>query len=138
MRNLSKLQRLFVLLCAVGSLAVGCKDTPTKVYKRVLKAKDKKEKDKYLRYFTKDSRKLIVRLLDMGKVADQYRYLKDPWSLLPYSEVTKEVIDEEKGIAVLTTKKRGQILKVTFVKEGGEWRIDGTQLPTLIDRPIDK
>ncbi|MCA9520999.1 MAG: hypothetical protein KC609_08505 [Myxococcales bacterium] len=138
MRNVWKLKHLLLLACALTFVAAGCKDTPTKVYKRALKARDKKEKDKYLRYFTSDSRKLIEKLLTIGKVADQYRYLKDPWSLLPYTDIAKEVIDEEKGIAVLTTKKRGAMLKVTFVKEGGEWRIDATQLPTLLDRPLEK
>lgn len=108
----------------------GCKPSPTKIYMKAMEAKKKKKEQRFLAFFTKESRTVIDKLLEMSR-AKRYVYLKDPYELLPYKIVEKEEIDEANGVATLTTKRDKFRLRVVMVRQDGEWRIDGLQLKTL-------
>ncbi len=114
---------LIVCTALFAGLAARCTESPQEVYQAAWQAKEAKDFDRYVGYFTDRSQVLLKNLYAKAKHGtDLFAYLDDPFDAVPSPEV-KEV-KETKNLCLITVGDKKEPEQVVLLREEAGWRID--------------
>lgn len=126
MRTLPSLALLLVLLALTG-----CAAGPEATWDRALQARRDKDRAAYLACFTTKTQKVLQNLDAFQATAKKdLQWLKDPYTLLPEASPTGAP-KVDGNVALLRVGSGKKEIEAVLVREAGQWRIEGLELPSF-------
>jgi len=117
---------LFGPLVALGLVA--CGEGPLERYEQAVAAKQQKDLDAFLGFFTQASKE-ILRGIDVAGSRSRIYYTRNVFDVLPEGDV--EGVSAKDGFALIRLRQRGTTHEVRMFKEHDKWVIDVFSLEGL-------
>ena len=123
--------RLLLALLVLPVVVASCSKAPEDTWARARQARRDADTATYLACFTAHTQKVLANLQAFeDSTRKRFPWLKDPFALLPDDDPTQPAhVDGNVARLRVGTGKRE--LEAVLVREGGEWRIEGLELPTF-------